>query len=284
VHPFSTKFRGLDNWIPWLGTAAAAAAVAGLSLWPFTRRGRLLLVILLTSLLPFAFTWSLGSGQQWRFTMHVYPIYLVAAAAAVVGAAGVVRGFWRRGAPVTREQLGLLGRQAAAIVLVALAGTAVYIGLPWLVVNEAIAAGDSTSVATGKRDTLFYRAGWSPHHKDGITVRVSTAQWGVVAFPLPARRDYDLVLRLDPVAPSAHQRVRIQLNRQPIATLDLAWSPDRVGSYRVRLPAAAVRAGRNELVIVPEPVVPAGDAGPMFAWLDPRQPIGVRVWYLRVLP
>ena len=283
VDPFSSKFRGLEHWIPGLGMATSLAALAGLALLPFSRQGRLLLVILLTSLLPFAFTWHLGSGRQWRFTMHVYPIFLIAAAAAAVGAAGLLLGLCRRGAPA-RRQVAQVGRQAALVVGAALAGIALYAGLPWLVVNEAIAAGDSTSVETGPRDAIFYRAGWSPPHTDGITVRVSTAQWGVVAFPLPARRDYDVVLRLDPVALSAQQRVRIQLNRQPIITLDLAWNPERVGSYRVRLPASAVRAGRNQLVIIPEPVVPAGDAGPPFAWLDPRQRIGVRVWYVRVLP
>jgi len=284
VDPFSSKFRGLNNWVPWLGGATAAAAVAGLALWPFMRRGRLLLVVLLLSLVPFAFTWNLGSGRQWRFTMHVYPIYLVAAAAAVVGLIGALVSLWRGGAPMTRQQIVRVGRQAAVVVVVALTGIALYLGLPWLVVNEAIAAGDSTSVETGPRDALFYRAGWSPPHRDGITVRVSTAEWGVIHIPLPVRRDYDLVLRLDPVALDSQQRVRVQLNRRPVGALDLVWNPERVASYRLRLPADVVRVGRNELVLIPESMVAAGSAGLRFAWLEPGQLIGVRLWYVRVLP
>jgi hypothetical protein len=105
-----------------------------------------------------------------------------------------------------------------------------------------------------------------------------------VRFPLPARRDYKLVLRVDPVAPEARQLVRLQLNRRPLGVIDLGWNPDRVGSYQVEMPADIVRAGSNQLLLMPEPLLPAGSAGPRFAWLPPDERIGVRVWYIRVLP
>ena len=44
-----------------------------------------------------------------------------------------------------------------------------------------------------------------------------------------------------------------------------------------------VKAGSNEIVLVPETLVAAGSAGPRFAWLDPAQKVGVRFWYVRVL-
>jgi hypothetical protein len=44
-----------------------------------------------------------------------------------------------------------------------------------------------------------------------------------------------------------------------------------------------VRAGSNELTLVPESMVAAGAAGPQFAWLDPAEKIGVRLWYVRVV-
>ena len=46
----------------------------------------------------------------------------------------------------------------------------------------------------------------------------------------------------------------------------------------------AVNAGSNELIVIPTSVMPAGSAGPRFAWLDPADRIGVRMWYVRVLP
>ena len=35
-------------------------------------------------LLPYAFTWGIPGGGEWRFTMPAYPFYLVAAALALV--------------------------------------------------------------------------------------------------------------------------------------------------------------------------------------------------------
>ena len=64
-------------------TALRWSTVAGMiaALWSPT--GRLLLVILFTSLLPYAVTWAVGGGSEWRFTQHVYPLYLVLASSAL---------------------------------------------------------------------------------------------------------------------------------------------------------------------------------------------------------
>jgi hypothetical protein len=117
-----------------------------------------------------------------------------------------------------------------------------------------------------------------------VTVRVSTSDRSEVRLPLPSRRDYDLVLRVDPLAPDAHQQLRVFFNRRPVGLLRLAWNPERVGSYRIRLPAEATRERNNELLLVPEPRIPAGSAGPRFAWIPPEERIGVRLWYVRVTP
>lgn len=284
VHPFASQWHGWDRWSPRIGQAASALAAAGVALLLFVPQGRLLLVILLTSMLPYAFTWDVGSGRAWRFTMHVLPLYLSAAAVAAATMTTMLAGM-RRGLP--RPSRGAVARVAGQLALVAslaFAGTALYYGLPWLVVREGVAAAAATSIETGGRDLLFYRAGWSPPHHDGIWTRVSVSPWGVIRFPLVARRAYDLVLRLDPVAPEANQRVRLRLNQHPIGSFELTWSPERVGSYRLRLPADAVRAGSNELVLIPDPVVEAPSAGPRFAWLGSTSRIGVRVWYVRISP
>jgi hypothetical protein len=74
------------------------------------------------------------------------------------------------------------------------------------------------------------------------------------------------------------------MNRQLLATLLLTWNPDRVGSYPLLLPADKVRVGMNELTIVPDTLVTAGSAGSRFASRDPKDLLGLRFWYLRVLP
>lgn len=79
TYPFANKWSGLDWATPWLRRVLAPLAVAGLILFVRSPRGRLLLVVLFTSLLPYAFTWGVPGGAEWRFTLVAYPFYLVAA-------------------------------------------------------------------------------------------------------------------------------------------------------------------------------------------------------------
>jgi hypothetical protein len=92
TYPFTNKWRGLEYVSPWLARSLSAVAVVGLALFLRSAQGRLLLVVLLTSLLPYAFTWAIPGGAEWRFTMHAYPFYLIAAALALTEAARWVRG------------------------------------------------------------------------------------------------------------------------------------------------------------------------------------------------
>jgi hypothetical protein len=281
VQPFITKWNGL-GWMPGLGTAAAWLALSGLAVLPFVRRGRLLLLILLTSLVPYMLTWNIAGGSEWRFTMHAYPFYLVAAAYAVVG--GVSAVFALRTAP-GGPAMRMIGRRAALIAGVAAVGVALHVGLPWLVVKEAIAAGEPTSIESGVRDQVFFRSGWLPHRRDGAVVsRVSTGLNSTIHLPLPTRRAYDLVLRMDPAVTATEQKVSVFLNRRLLGVVRLAFNSERVGSYRLPIPEDSTRVGSNELMLVPDPLTAAGAAGTRYDWLPPDRQIGVRLWYVRVLP
>jgi 4-amino-4-deoxy-L-arabinose transferase-like glycosyltransferase len=79
VYPFANKWHGLEYLAPGLGLVLAGASLVGLALFAASPAGRLLLVVLMTSLLPYAFTWRVPGGAEWRFTMHAYPFYLIAA-------------------------------------------------------------------------------------------------------------------------------------------------------------------------------------------------------------
>lgn len=281
VEPFVTKWNGFGRWFEGLGPVLQWLSLAGAGALACIPRGRLLLVILVTSVAPFMLTWNIGGGGEWRFTMHAYPFYVVAASIALAGGVRLVRvpapGAERRAAAAR------LARRAGAIVAAAALGAILYVGLPWFVVREAIAAGDSTSVETGRRDLVFYRSGWSAPHAEGVTVRVSRGERSTVHLPLAGRRDYDIVLRLDPADPSAQDRASVLLNGHLVGLLRLTWDPGRVGAYRVRVKAHMVRSD-NQLTIIPSTLVTAGAAGPRFAWLDAGGRIGVRLWYVRVLP
>ena len=155
------------------GSFVRAISVVGLAALPFFPAGRLVLVALLGSLLPYIFTWNVGGGGAWRFTMHAYPFFFVAVGIAVVGAWRALSAIARHPAVVTRATLLPLAWRTATIAAVALLGATGFPGLPWYVTREAIAHGESTSIETGDRDRIFYRSGWSPPHLENITVRVS---------------------------------------------------------------------------------------------------------------
>jgi hypothetical protein len=284
VQPFINKWRRFDVWISGLGKWLQWLALVGLAVLPFFARGRLFLVILLTSLVPYVFTWNLGGGGEWRFTMHVYPFFIVAAAFAVVGGVRAAREVTRNPRALSWPVFLSFTWRGGLVAGAALAGIVAYQRLPGLVTREAIAHGDSTSLETGPRDRAFYRAGWSPPHREGVTVRVSLRERSIVHVPLTDQRDYTIVLRIDPVAQGTQDRVNVLFNRHFIAALKLTVNPDRVGSYRIPIQAQMVRRGDNELTIIPNALVTAGSAGPRFAWLPADEKIGIRLWYVRVLP
>lgn len=275
VLPFSAKWQPFDIWVRGLSTVLSAAALAGLALWVFSARGRLMLVIALTSLVPYAFTWNLGGGAEWRFTMHVYAIYIVAAIHAFASAISAAR---------TRPAVRPLAVRAAAVAAVAAIAVATYMALPWFTVKEAIANGEAVTIEANDRGRVFYRRGWSESRAEGVAnVRVSRGARTTVHIPLPAKRPYEVVLRLDPVGPGRQERLSVLFNTQLVGRIGLTWDPQRVGAHRISLPADWVKVGDNEITLVPETTVTAGSAGERFSWLDPADVVGVRMWYVRVL-
>lgn len=273
VWPFANKWHPFDIWIRGLGSLLSWMAIAGLTIWLFQPRGRLMLVILITGLLPYAFTWNLGGGGEWRFTMHVYSIYLVGAVSAAATA-------WRERRPAWRD----LRWRLAVIAALTASAIALYVVMPWFAKREAIAAAEAVNIEAGSRDRVFFRRGWSPFRRDGtVTARVSRAERVSIHFPLPQKRPYEIVLRVDPVAPEIQKRVTVLFNKRLLSPLQLSWNPERVGSYRLTLPVESVRAGDNEIELIPDAIVTAAAAGSRYGWLDPDDRIGLRLWYLRVL-
>jgi 4-amino-4-deoxy-L-arabinose transferase-like glycosyltransferase len=259
VQPFRVKWTGLDGWISGARTVLSWLSIIGMLRWIFLAEGRMLLVIMVGSLVPYALTWNVAGGGEWRFTMHTYPLYLTASMSGAAFCWQFARNFWRRAQSrefaIPRAQL----LRAGSVAVVTAVVTGLYTVLPWFVVRETIAARTDVSVLAGGRDATFFGAGWSGPYADGLTFRVSRAEHAVVRIPLPEQRPYQVVLRLDPVAPERQRRAVVLLNRQLLATLILTWTPDRVGSYPLLLP------------------------GPRYADMDRDDQLGVRLWYVRVL-
>jgi 4-amino-4-deoxy-L-arabinose transferase-like glycosyltransferase len=281
--PFFNKWNGWAPWASWIGPVLRAFAALGVLLAVWLPRGRLLLVIMITSLVPYALTWSVGGGGEWRFTQHVYPAFLVLAflalAAIVAGIRYVVR---------TRHVPLVLSRQhrrqaiaMAAAVLIGLTGFAI---APFLVMWESLAAGDAVNVTAGDRDRLFFAGRWSePMTAGAVTVRVAQAELVSLRLPMPEAA-YQLTLRLDPpltADPSSQPTLTVFLNRKPLARLDMTRDPVRVGTYRIQVPKESVSAV-SRLDLLATHTIRAGDAGPPFEPLPPDSPTAFRLWYVRL--
>jgi Dolichyl-phosphate-mannose-protein mannosyltransferase len=279
VFPFENKWSGFNLWLPGLSTALAWLAVAGLVLFLASPTGRFLLLVEVASLLPYAFTWNVAGGSEWRFTMHVYPILLVAAFYPLSFVVHVIATrSWQR---ITRRRAMLWIATAAVLA----GGVGFYLTLPYSIARESLQYGDSTSIETGPRDAVFYRGNWSDWVRGGaITSRIMLGDRARIRFPLPQRRAYKLTLRLDPALPDKPRVVSLLLNGRLLQPLTLTWDATRMGSYLVDLPAEYVRVGENELQLIADAVVPARAAGPRFASVPPDVNVSLRLWYIRVHP
>jgi hypothetical protein len=95
---YGRTFDGLETWLPAYGREVGLALCAmGLILmamsWP---EAGAVVVLTLCASAPYSWTWPLGSGGDFRFTMHVVPIALIASV-------------W-----VTRSMAAFFGREAVA--------------------------------------------------------------------------------------------------------------------------------------------------------------------------
>jgi hypothetical protein len=250
--------------------------------WP---SGRLLLVILVTSLVPYTLTWSVAGGGEWRFTQHVYPMYLVCAfmAIAILGrlASTILRGGIGAAAISRRHAL-----QAAAVVALVAIGWMAYGLAPVLIARETLAAEGETTIMAGDRDDWFFTGKWSePIYDDSnVTVRVALSELTGIRLPLE-KRDYTMTLRVDPpltADPARQPRLTVFLNRTPVAEIGMTRDPTRMGTYRIHVPGDRVSRW-NRIDLLASHTVRADEAGAPFESLPPDRRVAFRFWYVRVV-
>jgi hypothetical protein len=261
------------------------SAAAGMLLAIWSPRGRLLLLILITSLSPYALTWSVGGGGEWRFTQHAYPIYLVLAFAAIAvlaqSSVALVRQ-GRSGVAVSRRQ----ALQAAATAGALASAWLAYSSAAVPIARESLASEGAVTIAAGARDSAFFEGDWSApiNNRGSVTWRV--AQSPLTLFHLPLEESaYTLTLRIDPALtrdPAHQPRVTVFFNRRQLARLDLTRNPERMGMYRFAVPREAVSSW-NRIDLLASHTVPARDAGKPFASLAPDTPVAFRLWYVRAV-
>jgi hypothetical protein len=290
VYPFWNKWSGWDAWIPHVGPTLSWLSVAGLFAWLWQPVGRLTLTMLVMSLVPYMLTWPVAGGGEWRFTMHAYPFYLVAAFAVIEPAMRSLRDLLPARLRAPGSGRSLLRRTAApAMALATLAAGAVlgHSWIPTLVVREALRAGEATTIGTGPHDDVFFQDGWSdPVTTGAVAARFALSSQAGVCVPLPEPRPYRLAIRMDPVPSedAPRQRVHLFLDRQPIAVFPLTWDPGRVGNYTIDIPPSLANRGCAYLAFVADRLQPAGRAASLYPGIASSQPVAFRLWYVRVTP
>jgi hypothetical protein len=287
VWPFSVKWKGFWEWSPTLQRILPWCSIAGLLLWIWRPDGRLLLVILYSSVVPYAVTWNVGGGGEWRFTQHAYPIYLLAAGFAIVqGCVWLVQALERRivwDKQLSRRVMMTAGLTAA----IALAWVGLQ-KLPFMVTRESLVDGDAVTIPTGGRDSAYFVSGWSsPQIGETVNVRAALGEIATVRLPLPGNKDYWLTLRMDPAETddlSMQPRVSVFFNGQAVSQIRLGRDPARMGSYRLRIPHDLAGRTFNRLDLVASHTVAAHEAGPRFSWLPAETRVAFRLWYVRLEP
>jgi hypothetical protein len=284
--PFVNKWHGLGHWHDRLPALVRWPAAVGMLCALFSGTGRFMLLMLFTSLIPYAVTWSVGGGGEWRFTQHAYPFYLVFAAWTVVAGgrwfASAIRGRTRW----MPERRSLRLTQLGVVVAIVIAGALWQRGLPLLAANEALREGEAVTIVAGDRDSWLFEGAWSDPVVGGVPFRIARATVTAMRLPVGGRSDFWLTLRIDPAEtedPARQPRVTVYLDRRPVAQLRLSRDPARMGSYRIRIADHPTRTF-SRLELVASHMVSAREAGPFFTSVPPDAPVAFRLWYVRVDP
>jgi hypothetical protein len=286
--PFVEKWQGFQRWSEPLTLLLKGSAACGLVLLFWSATGRILLVLVISSLIPYCLTWVLGGGGAWRFHEHTYPVYLIAAFHFLQQAVRAAAAFVRRPSLTMPDLTARTVLRGAALVTAGVLIWIAYLVLPFFVQRETLARGEPITIDARTRHRWFLIGAWSEAHTTGnVTIRAAREPHVGMRALLPRRMDYQLTLRLDPIsaidAPEL-KKVALFVNGQALQNLDLTYDAARVGTYRLRIPEQMTRNGLNRIDLLASRTVAAASAGTEFAWLDRREPVAFRFWYFRLEP
>ncbi len=175
--PLMNKWDGYQDWSTAIGPLLFWCAAAGLFLAVWSATGRFMLMILIMSMLPYAVTWSVGGGGDWRFTQHAYPFYLVFAFSAIAWAIRTIIMVARDESARRSVLTWRVAFRVATLVIAVAVWSLGYVMLPRAMYREALAAGEPVNIPTSARDAVV--AGrfvvrshpWRQRRREGGTVR-----------------------------------------------------------------------------------------------------------------
>ena len=286
-YPFANTWRMFDRWSPAIGGWVSVAGVVGLVLFLRSTAGRLLLLVLASSLVPHAFTWRIIPDSG--LAEHADPFFFIAACVALTEMVRLATpaGLHRIASakPVLRS---VIAWSLAVAVLAAMAWLAVRV-LPVMVVREAIRLNEQVTITSGDRDGWFFDRAWSRPFTEGtVTARISREAHSSVWLPFARVDDYELTIRIDPFprplegATTAKTTLHVLMNDQAVARFDMGFNPERIGAYEVRLPRTVVKTGLNRLTFAPETLPSAPRLKEPARTAAGHESANVRLWYVQV--
>lgn len=214
-HPFDNKWSGLGALFPGLDQAARTLSLAGLVLLLWKVEGVISILVFLCAVVPYAWTWNIPGGDEWRFTLPVYPLFLAAAAVAVESGVRLVRDLIA--AEFRRSAVLAIARYLATALLLASISGWTFRWLDWLRVREAIAERRPALIEPGSQAGFFFVRGWATDETAGKAARASvTGAEALLRLPIPENLGARLVIR---VASNVPGPTRILMGDREIGSL-----------------------------------------------------------------
>jgi hypothetical protein len=185
-YPFLSKWTALELWFGSATVLIGAASALGLVGFVAFPAGRRILMLTGLALVPFAFTWPVPGGSEYRFTLLAYPVYLAAAGWLVASFAALKGG----AAPTTH----LAGRTVKALAFaVVLFFTGVALRHARMVADGRAARG--FTIGGGPRDGLSATGFGTPYYDDEGFVRTSEGSRRFLDVVLQPARPWGLTFR-----------------------------------------------------------------------------------------
>ncbi len=214
--PFLNKWSGFGAWLPGLGDTVRLLALAGLPVLLLRPAGLVALVVLFSSIAPYAWTWDIPGGSEWRFTLPAYPFYLVSAAIAVESAIRFIAEVRARAA--RRNALHRAVRYGVVAGVLLLGVPWIHQKVDWLRIAEGIRSGRSTLIQAGAEARDIFASGWRLRSEGGGAFEMTGTE-ARLWIPLPEGRRARVVLRLGATT-TPRTSVEVQSGTRTLVTLE----------------------------------------------------------------